>query len=51
MKRQKTQNKYIRFCLNLPPKSRIDPLYIRKIKLRPGRDRVEQCIVKTAFKS
>ena len=31
----------------MPLRSRIDPSHIRKIKLRPDRDRVEQCIVKT----
>ena len=48
-KLQKAQNKYIRFCLNLPPRSRIDPSHFRKIKLRPARARVEQCIVNTVF--
>ena len=48
---QKTQKKYIRFCLNLPRRSRIDPSHIRKTKLRPARDRVEHGIVKTIFKS
>ena len=51
IKRQKTQNKYIRFSLNLPPESRIDTSHIRKIKLRLAGDRVEHCIVKTIFKS
>ena len=51
IKLKKTQHKYICFCLNLPPRSRIDPTHIRKTKLRPGRDRVEHCIVKTIFKS
>ena len=42
IKIQKSQNKYIRFCLNLPPRSRINPL-------RLARDRVEDCIVNTFF--
>ena len=45
IKCQKTQNKYICFCLNLPLRSHIDPSHIRKIKLNPARDRVEHCIV------
>ena len=50
IKIQNAQNKYIRFCLNLTPRSRINPSHIRKIKLRPATDRVEHCIVKTTFK-
>ena len=38
---QKAQNKYIRFCLNLPPRSPIDPSHFRKIKSHPARDRVK----------
>ena len=49
-KLQKAQNKYICFCLNLPPISRIDSSHFRKIKLGTARDRVEHCIVKTIFK-
>ena len=45
----KAQNKYIRFCLNLSPRSRIDPSHFRKIKLCPVRDRVEHCIANTVF--
>ena len=44
---QKTQNKCIRFCLNLPLRSHIDPSHFRKIKWLPASDRVEYCIVKT----
>ena len=47
---QKAQNKSTRFCLSLPPRSRINPLHFRKIKIRPARDRVEKCIVNTVFK-
>ena len=41
IKLQKTQNRYICFCLNLPPRSPIDPSFFGKIKLHPARDRVE----------
>ena len=50
IKIQKAQNKYIRFCLNLPLRSRIDPSHFTKIRLRPARDRVEHFIVNTVFK-
>ena len=33
IKLQKAQNNYIRFCLNLPPRSHIDPSHFRKNKL------------------
>ena len=49
IKLQKIQNKYIRFCLYFPPRSRIDSLNFRKIKWPPARDRVEHCIVNTVF--
>ena len=32
---QKVQNKCIRFCLNLPPRSHIDPSHLRKINWPP----------------
>ena len=51
IKLQKTQNKSICFCLNLPSRSRIDPSHIKNTKFRPARDRVEHCIVKNIFKS
>ena len=41
IKFQKAQNRYIRFCLNLPSRSPIDPSHFRKIKLHPATDRVE----------
>ena len=50
IKVQKTQNKYMCFCLNLPLRSRISSSHIRNIKLSPARDRVQHCIVKTIFK-
>ena len=52
---QKDENKYIRFCLNLPcmsdrsQRSRIDPPHLRKIKRYPPSDRVERCIANTVF--
>ena len=49
IKLQKVQNKYIRFCLNLHPRSRVDPSHLRKRKLHPARDRVEHCIVNTVL--
>ena len=49
IKLQKAQNKYIRFCLNLPSRSRIDLSHFRKRKLRPARDRLEHCIVNTVI--
>ena len=50
IKLQKTQTKYSRFCLNLSPRSRINPSHFRKMKLHPARNRVEHCIVNTGFK-
>ena len=50
LKVQKAQNKFIRFCLNLPPRSYIDPLHFRKINWIPVNDRVECCIANTVFK-
>ena len=47
IKLEKDQNKYIRFCQNLPLRSRIDPVYLRKIKRLPASDRAEQCIANT----
>ena len=49
-KLQKAQNKYTCSCLNLPPRSHIDPSHFRKINLSPVGGRVERCIVNTAFK-
>ena len=31
LKLQKAQNKYILFCLNLPPRSQIDPSHFRNV--------------------
>ena len=50
LKLQKAQKKCIRFCLNLPPRSHIDPLRSRKINWLPPSDRVEYCITNTVFK-
>ena len=50
LKLQKAQNKCIRFCLNLPPRSHIDPSHLRKTNWLPVSDRVEYCIANTVFK-
>ena len=50
LKLQKDKNKWVRFRLNLPPRSHIDPSYFRKINWLPVSDRVECCIVNTVFK-
>ena len=50
LKRQKAQNKCIRFCLNLPPRSYIDPSHFRKINWLPITDRVEYYIANIVFK-
>ena len=49
IKLQKAQNEYVHFCLNLLPRSRIDPLHFRKRKLRPATDSLEHCIVNTVL--
>ena len=49
LKLQKAQNKCIRFYLNLPPRSRINPFHFRKINWLPVSDRVEYCIANTVF--
>ena len=41
LKLQKAQTKCLRFCLNLPPRSHIDPLHFRKINWLPVSDQVE----------
>ena len=50
LKLQNAQNKCIRFCLNLPLRSHIDPSNFRKINWLPVSDRVEYCITNTVFK-
>ena len=50
LKLQKAQNKCIRLCLNLPPRSHIDPSRFRKINRLPVCDRVEYGIANTVFK-
>ena len=50
LKLQKAQNKCIRFCLNLPPRSHTDPWHFRKITWLLVSDRVEYCISSTVFK-
>ena len=46
----KPQNKCICFCLNLPPRSHIDPSHFRKINRLPVSDRIEYCIVNNVFR-
>ena len=46
----KSSNKSICFCLNLPPRSHIDPLHFRKTNWLLVSGRVEYCIVNTMFK-
>ena len=50
LKLQKAQSKCVRFCLNLPPRSHINPSHFIKINWLPVSDRVEYCIVNTIFK-
>ena len=50
VKLQKPQSKCIRFCLNFPPRSHIDPSHFRKINWLPASDRVEYRIANTVFK-
>ena len=47
---QKAQNKCIRFCLKLPPRSHINPSHFRKINWLPVSDGIEYCIANTIFK-
>ena len=51
LKLQKAQNKCIRFCLNLPPRSQTDPLHFRKISWLPASDRVEYTVLRIPFLS
>ena len=37
------------FCQNLPPRSYINPLRVRKMNWLPVSDRVEYCVANTAF--
>ena len=50
LKRQKAQNKYTHFFLNLPLRSHIDLFHFRKINWLPVSDRAEYCIANTVFK-
>ena len=50
LKLQKAQNKCIRFCLNIPLRSHIDPSHFIKINWLLVSDRVEYCITNTIFK-
>ena len=44
------QNKYIRFCLELPSRVHINPSHFRKINWLPVESRVELCTSTTVFK-
>ena len=46
----KSSKKFIRFCLNLPPRSCIAPSHLRKINWLPASGRVEYYVVNTVFK-
>ena len=50
LKLQKAQNKCICFCLNLPPRSHINPSHFRKINWLPVSAIVEYCIANIVFK-
>ena len=50
LKLQATQNKCIRFCLQLLSRSHIDRLHFRKINWLPASGRVECCIVNAISK-
>ena len=50
LKIQKAQNKCIRLCLNLTPRSHINPSRFRKVDWLPVSDRVEYCIANTTLK-
>ena len=47
---QTIQNKCIRYCLDLPPRSHITTLHFRKINWLPVELRVELCTATTIFK-
>ena len=49
-RRQITQNKCIRYCLDLPPRSHISTTHFRKINWLPVELRVELCTATTVFK-
>ena len=49
-KLQTAQNKCIRFCLNMPPRSHIGTNEFIKINWLPTKNRVEQCLVLNVFK-
>ena len=50
LKIQKAQHECICFCLNLPPRSHINPSHFRKIDWLLVSDRVEYCIANTDFR-
>ena len=49
-KLQKAQNKCVRLCLDLHPRSRIDRTHFRQINWLPDSERVESYIAATGFK-
>ena len=44
------QNKCIRYCLDLPPRTNISTIHFRKINWLPVEHRVELCTATTVFK-
>ena len=50
LKLQKARNKCIRFYLDLPPRSHMDPSHLTKTNWLLASDRVEYCIVNIVFK-
>ena len=50
-KLQVTQNKCIRFCLQLPSLTRLTLQHHEKINWLPIKERVDQCILSHVFKS
>ena len=50
IKLEKAQNKCSSCCLNLPPRSRINPPHFRKINWLPVSDRVEYRTANNVFK-
>ena len=44
-----TQNKCIRYCLDLPPRTHISAIHFRKINWLPVEHRVELCTATTVF--
>ena len=47
---QTTQNKWLRFCLNLDKMADISQNVFKKLSWLPASDRIKQCILSTTFK-